>query len=56
MPLRMEGLGGSIWPPALAHISEEQTLGILLTQPGIPWAQKAALCPIWEKCKLRLVA
>lgn len=27
MPLLMEGLGGSIWPPTLAHTSEKQALG-----------------------------
>lgn len=48
MPLLMEGLGGSIWPLALAHILEEQALGMLLTQPGTPWDRKLGLCSIWE--------
>lgn len=47
MPLLMEGLGGSIWPPTLAHTSEKQALGTPACQ-GVPaWDQEPALCSIW---------
>lgn len=47
-------LGGSTGPWHW-HTSKEQAFGMILTQPGTSWDQTPALCPIWEKCKLRLV-